>query len=79
MTNRPGKTKNHGKSGKGGRLATAHRLNKATILRKAAEYIEHLEEQNRSLEMEKAALESKVKAARESLNAFSRDFFTMGE
>ncbi len=41
-------------------LAPAHKLNKATILGKATEYIVHLERRNRILAKENAALTSRV-------------------
>ena len=43
-----------------GGLAPAHKLNKATILSKATEYITHLERKNRNLAKENAALRSRV-------------------
>ncbi|OIW30740.1 hypothetical protein CONLIGDRAFT_630684 [Coniochaeta ligniaria NRRL 30616] len=43
-----------------GGLAPAHKLNKATILGKATEYILHLERRNRMLAKENAALTSRV-------------------
>jgi hypothetical protein len=43
-----------------GGLAPAHKLNKATILSKATEYIAHLERKNRNLAKENAALRSRV-------------------
>lgn len=43
-----------------GGLAPAHKLNKATILGKATEYIVHLERKNRNLARENAALRSRV-------------------
>ena len=43
-----------------GGLAPAHKLNKATILGKATEYIVHLERRNRNIERENAALRSRV-------------------
>ncbi|KAJ9131722.1 Sterol regulatory element-binding protein 1 [Pleurostoma richardsiae] len=43
-----------------GGLTPAHKLNKATILGKATEYIAHLERRNRSLAKENAALRSRV-------------------
>lgn len=43
-----------------GGLAPAHKLNKATILSKATEYISHLERKNRNLAKENAALRSRV-------------------
>ena len=41
-------------------LAPAHKLNKATILSKATEYITHLERQNANLAEENATLRSRV-------------------
>lgn len=41
-------------------LAPAHKLNKATILSKATEYIAHLERKNRSLAKENSALRNRV-------------------
>lgn len=41
-------------------LAPAHKLNKATILSKATEYIAHLEKRNQKLARENAALLSRV-------------------
>jgi len=41
-------------------LSPAHKLNKATILSKATEYITHLERRNRSLAKENAALKGRV-------------------
>ncbi|KAH8907667.1 hypothetical protein BR93DRAFT_926688 [Coniochaeta sp. PMI_546] len=43
-----------------GGLAPAHKLNKATILGKATEYIMHLERRNRALAKENAALRNRV-------------------
>lgn len=43
-----------------GGLMPAHKLNKATILGKATEYIMHLERRNRNLARENAALQSRV-------------------
>lgn len=43
-----------------GGLAPAHKLNKATILSKATEYITHLERKNRNLAKENAALRTRV-------------------
>lgn len=43
-----------------GGLAPAHKLNKATILSKATEYISHLERKNKNLARENAALRSRV-------------------
>lgn len=43
-----------------GGLAPAHKLNKATILGKATEYIVHLERRNRNLAKENAALRSRM-------------------
>ncbi|KAJ2903909.1 putative helix-loop-helix dna-binding domain-containing protein [Zalerion maritima] len=43
-----------------GGLAPAHKLNKATILGKATEYIAHLERKNRNLAKENAALRGRV-------------------
>lgn len=43
-----------------GGLAPAHKLNKATILSKATEYITHLERKNRNLAKENAALRSRL-------------------
>lgn len=41
-------------------LAPAHKLNKATIMAKATEYIKHLEKRNQSMETEMAALKARV-------------------
>lgn len=43
-----------------GGLTPAHKLNKATILSKATEYIAHLERKNRGLASENASLRSRV-------------------
>lgn len=43
-----------------GGLTPAHKLNKATILSKATEYIAHLERKNRSLAKENSALRNRV-------------------
>lgn len=43
-----------------GGLAPAHKLNKATILGKATEYITHLERRNQNLAKENAALRSRI-------------------
>lgn len=43
-----------------GGVAPAHKLNKATILSKATEYIAHLERKNRSLAKENSALRNRV-------------------
>lgn len=43
-----------------GGLTPAHKLNKATILSKATEYIAHLERRNRNLAKENAALRGRV-------------------
>ncbi|KAK2624700.1 hypothetical protein QTJ16_005893 [Diplocarpon rosae] len=43
-------------------LTPAHKLNKATVLSKATEYIAHLEKQNGSLAQENASLRSRVDA-----------------
>lgn len=43
-----------------GGLTPAHKLNKATILSKATEYIAHLERKNRDLATENAALRNRV-------------------
>lgn len=43
-----------------GGLTPAHKLNKATILSKATEYIAHLERKNRSLAKENASLRNRV-------------------
>ncbi|PBP21805.1 hypothetical protein BUE80_DR007339 [Diplocarpon rosae] len=43
-------------------LTPAHKLNKATVLAKATEYIAHLEKQNGSLAQENASLRSRVDA-----------------
>jgi hypothetical protein len=43
-----------------GGIAPAHKLNKATILGKATEYILHLERKNQNLAKENAALKSRV-------------------
>ncbi|KAH8752101.1 helix-loop-helix DNA-binding domain-containing protein [Hyaloscypha finlandica] len=43
-------------------LTPAHKLNKATVLSKATEYIAHLEKRNRYLVKENAALKSRVDA-----------------
>jgi hypothetical protein len=43
-----------------GGIAPAHKLNKATILGKATEYIVHLERRNQNLAKENAALRSRV-------------------
>jgi hypothetical protein len=43
-----------------GGLAPAHKLNKATILGKATEYITHLERKNQNLAKENAALRSRI-------------------
>jgi hypothetical protein len=41
-------------------LAPAHKLNKATIMAKATEYIKHLEKRNQKMEDEMAALKARV-------------------
>lgn len=41
-------------------LAPAHKLNKATIMAKATEYIKHLEKRNAKMEKEMAALKARV-------------------
>jgi outer membrane scaffolding protein for murein synthesis (MipA/OmpV family) len=41
-------------------LTPAHKLNKATILSKATEYISHLERRNKNLSRENAALRDRV-------------------
>ena len=41
-------------------LAPAHKLNKATIMAKATEYIKHLEKRNQKMEDEMAALKTRV-------------------
>jgi hypothetical protein len=43
-------------------LAPAHKLNKATVLSKATEYIRHLEKRNRRLQSEVSALKARVDA-----------------
>ncbi|CAL3970829.1 hypothetical protein PZA11_007251 [Diplocarpon coronariae] len=43
-------------------LTPAHKLNKATVLSKATEYIAHLEKQNRDLAKENSSLKSRVDA-----------------
>lgn len=43
-------------------LTPAHKLNKATVLSKATEYIAHLEKRNKSLIKENSALKSRVEA-----------------
>lgn len=43
-------------------LTPAHKLNKATVLSKATEYIAHLEKRNKYLVKENAALKSRVDA-----------------
>lgn len=43
-----------------GGVTPAHKLNKATILSKATEYIAHLERKNRSLAKENSALRNRV-------------------
>lgn len=43
-------------------LTPAHKLNKATVLAKATEYISHLEKRNRYLQKENANLKSRVDA-----------------
>ncbi|KAM0179151.1 hypothetical protein ACHAPF_003139 [Botrytis cinerea] len=43
-------------------LTPAHKLNKATVLSKATEYINHLEKRNKYLQKENAALKSRIEA-----------------
>lgn len=43
-----------------GGVSPAHKLNKATILSKATEYIAHLEQKNRALVKENSALRNRV-------------------
>ncbi|KAG4030869.1 hypothetical protein MFRU_010g00040 [Monilinia fructicola] len=43
-------------------LTPAHKLNKATVLSKATEYINHLEKRNKYLQKENASLKSRIEA-----------------
>ncbi|KAH8594076.1 helix-loop-helix DNA-binding domain-containing protein [Bisporella sp. PMI_857] len=43
-------------------LTPAHKLNKATVLSKATEYIAHLEKRNKAMQKENAVLKSRVEA-----------------
>jgi hypothetical protein len=52
-----------------GGLTPAHKLNKATVLSKATEYIAHLQKKNKSLDQENRLLRKKI----EEFGAFSMD------
>lgn len=49
-------------------LAPAHKLNKATIMAKATEYIKHLEKRNQKLEDEMTALKTRVTTVEDAFN-----------
>jgi hypothetical protein len=49
-------------------LAPAHKLNKATIMAKATEYIKHLEKRNQKLEDEMTALKARVTTVETAFN-----------
>ena len=49
-------------------LAPAHKLNKATIMAKATEYIKHLEKRNQKMEDEMAALKTRVATVEAAFN-----------
>ncbi|KAK5135878.1 hypothetical protein LTR08_004527 [Meristemomyces frigidus] len=53
-------------------LTPAHKLNKATVMAKATEYIKHLEKRNKTLSDEMAALQARVAAA-EAIAGTSKD------
>lgn len=61
-------------------LAPAHKLNKATIMAKATEYIKHLEKRNHKLEEEMTALKARVTSVETAFNkARSRQAQTNAE
>lgn len=53
-------------------LAPAHKLNKATIMAKATEYIKHLEKRNQKLEDEMTALKARVASVETAFKARTR-------